>query len=303
MKYVIRIVPEIILAFLLTCQAHANIIIRFKPHITTHAQRLGDLLDISGDKTHLANIPLDSMPRSGQKITKNHIINWLKKKKRVHNYKWRGKTTAVIQQLTRTSGIDLLNKAQLALKSQLEQHNYLQIEISSKAKLQNSSLPLSSFTVQIQKEYPTAKKVCVRLRSGRHSIPVWFSVKAYQNVLVAQHHIKNRTIVHDNDFILKTRNIAGLKDIPYNRLPQTIWLKKSINTDQILTPGFLTDPPFVIKGQSVQVKIVNHGISITTEAIAQKDGFIGQKVTMKNTQTHKYFLAVITAPNQAEIPS
>lgn len=278
-------------------------ILRFKPQITTHAHHLSDLLVITDDKDHLAAIPLDSQPRVGERITKKQIFNWIKNKRNLNDYKWRGKKTAVIEQLTLTAGIDLRNKAQLALNSQLEKQEYSHVELTTKAKLKGSTLPLSAFTAQITNDYPTAKKVCVRLNSGKHSIPVWFNVKAYQEVLVAQHQIKNRTIVHEDDFILKKRNIAGLKDTPFNKLPPTVWLLKTINTNQILTQKQVTETPSVIKGQSVQVTVLNHGVSIITEAVAQKDGYIGQAIRMKNTLTNKYFVAVITAPSQAEITS
>ena len=248
-------------------------------------------------------IPLDSQPKAGQKITKQSIIHWIKSKKGSFNYKWKGKNTAVIQQLTRTTGIDLLNKAQSALKNHLEKQKYDSIVLTTKAHLKDSPLPLSAFTVLIPNEYPTAKQVCVRLNSGKHSIPVWFRVKAYQKVLVARYKIKNHTVVNAKDFILEKRNIAGLKETPYTQMPQTVWLKKSINSDRILTQKYLTDTPAVIKGQSVQVKVLNHGVSIITEAIAQHDGSIGQKIRVKNAQTNKYLVAVVTAPNQAEIPS
>ena len=299
MKFAIKI----IVAFFLAYQVNAQTIIRFKPNITTQAQRLGDLLIITDDSHHLANLPLDSKPRLGQRITKKQITEWLKNKTNLVTYKWRGKKTAVIRQLTLTAGVDLFNKAQLALKNNLEQQGYSPIELTSKAKLKGSILPLSAYTVEIIDHYPPAKKVCVRLNAGKHSIPVWFSVKAYQEVLVAQHPIKKRTEVHENDFILKKRNIAGLNDKPFTQMPQTTWLKKSINTNQILSPTFVAETPSVIKGKSVQVTVLSQGVSIVTEAIAQNDGHVGQKIRMKNLSTNKYFVAVVTAANQAEITS
>jgi flagella basal body P-ring formation protein FlgA len=299
MKFAIKI----LMAFFLVSQINAQTIMRFKPHITAEAKRLGDLVEISNDTTHLALINLDSQPRGGQRITKKQIMSWLKNKNIKVVYKWKGKKTAFIKQNTLTSGIDLVNKAQQALKNHLEKQEYSHIELISKTKLKGSALPLSAFTVEINNLYPIPKKVCVRLLAGTHSIPIWFTVKANKEVLVAQHQIKNRTEVHENDFIIQNRTIAGLKDEPLTQLPQATWIKKSINTNQILTTKFVTEMPSVIKGKPVQVTVSNHGVSILTEAIAQNDGYIGQKIRMKNSQTNKYFIAVVTATNQAEITS
>lgn len=288
---------------LLAYQAEAQTIIRFQPHISPQAQHLGDLLVITDDKNHLANTPLDSQPRDGQKITKKQITSWIKSKRGTFHYKWRGKNTAVIHQLIQTAGVDLLNKAQSTLKNQLEKEEYSHIELTTKTKLKSSSFPLSAFIAHTVIEYPITKQVCVRLKFGKHSIPVWFSVKAYQKILVAQHKIKNNTLVHEEDFILQERNIAGLKDKPFTKLPQTGWLKKSMNTNQILTQKHLTEPPAIIKGQVAQVNVLNHRVSIVITAIAQNNGYIGQTIRMKNPQTNKYFVAVITGLNQAEVPS
>lgn len=291
------------LIFLLPYKASAQIVMRFQPHITTHAHQLGDLLLITGDKDNLAKMPLDSQPRANQKITKLTIINWIKQKRGVFAYTWKGKKTATIYELTKTKGIDLLAKAQSSLKNQLEKQEYTHVELATKVKLKDSRFPLSAFKIQIPAEYPVAKHLCVRMSYKKQSIPVWFTVKAYQKVLVAQHKIKNQTTANDQDFILKTRNIAGLKDKPVNKLPQRMWLNKSINTNQILTQSHLSDIPEVIKGQKIQITVFNQGISIVTEAIALNNGSIGQSVQMKNPKTNKYFFAVITAVNQAEITS
>ncbi|MCL9682626.1 flagellar basal body P-ring formation chaperone FlgA [Legionella maioricensis] len=299
MKFVIKIIGALILAY----QANAQTILRFQTNITPNAQHLGDVLVITGDKNNLAKIPLDSHPGVGRKITKKQIIAWIKNKRSSFKYQWRGKKTAVIKQRTQTTGMDLINKARSELKNQLEKQEYSHVELTTKTKLKGSVFPLSAFKIQIPSEYPVAKQVCVRLNYEKHSIPVWFTVKAYQKVLVAKHQIKNRTIVREDDFILKEQSISGLKQMPLTKLLHPFWLKKSINAAQVLTQKYLIEIPSIIKGQSVQIKIVTHGVSIITEAIAQNDGDIGQTIRMKNPQTNKYFVAVVTAPNQAEIPS
>ncbi len=299
MNFAIKIIVALSLAY----QANAQTILRFQQHITPNAHHLGDLLIITGDKNNLANIPLDSHPEIGRKITKKQVITWVKNKRGSFQYQWRGKKIAVVKQRTQTTGMDLINRAQTELKSQLEKQEYSQIELTTKTKLKGSVFPLSAFKIQIPNQYPVAKQVCVRLNYGKHSIPVWFTVRAYQKVLVARHQIKKRTIVYEDDFIVKAHDISGLKQMPLTKLSHSFWLKKSINEHQVLTQKHVREIPSIIKGQSVQVKVVNHGVSIMTEAIAQNDGDIGQTIRMKNPQTNKYFVAVITAPNQAEIPS
>lgn len=293
----------IILTLLLTQQSNAQTTIRFQPNITPNVHYLGDVLLITHDKNNLAKLPLDSTPITGQQITKKQIMSWIKNKKGHFSYQWRGKKNAVVKQRIKTSGIDLLSKAQTELKNQLQAQDYSRIELISKTKLKGSAVPLSAFKAKISGQYPSAKRVCVRLNYNKRSIPIWFTVKAYKKVLVAKHKIKHHTALHADDFIIKERNIAGLKALPYSQLPSAMWLQKTINADQILTAKQLIATPAVTKGQKIQIKVVNRGISLTTEAIAQHDGYIGQTVRMKNVQTNKFFRAVVTSSNQAEISS
>lgn len=106
-----------------------------------------------------------------------------------------------------------------------------------------------------------------------------------------------------SDFILKNRDISGLRATPYTHLPKETWLKHAINSNQILTHNQLIRTPKVLKGQIVQIKLISQGITIITKAIAQKDGYIGEAVQMKNIKANTDFIATVTAQNQAEVSS
>lgn len=296
MKFVINLF--LVLAMV---QAQAKTLLRFQAHITPHAKYVGHLLLITPDTNNWSKITLDSQARNGDLITKKQIITWLQNKVGTFSYQWQGKNTALIHQITQSKAQDLLNKAQTALSRQLKQQAYEQVELSSKTILKDSDIALADFTVQLPKVYPTAKRVCVRLIYKKDSLPVWFAVKAYQSVLVAPQRIKSHTLIHRNNFLLKKRNIAGLKYPPVTRLSQNIWLKKSINKNHILTMEDLSPKPQIIQGQKVKVTLAQQGISILTEALAQSEGYTGQIIRMKNPRTNKYFTATVTGKNQAEI--
>lgn len=277
----------------------AQNILRFKAHISTDAKVLGDLL--LTDNPELSALPLDSAPRAHQRIEKEQIIAWIETHKGALSYQWKGKNSAVVQALTQSTGQELLDKAQAALRLDLETKHYESIEIKAKAIPNANTMPASAFEVLLPKHYPPASLVCVKLAYQNSILPIWFSVKAYQKVLVARQNIKAHTASTADDFVLKTRNITGLKSSPIGHLAKNIWLNKSINKHQILTTENLSPMPKVLKGQSVQIKIISEGISISTEAIAQQDGYVGQAVLMKNKSSNKPFNAIVTAANQAEV--
>lgn len=299
MKFVIKLMLPLSLVY----SAHAHMILRFQPHITAHAQRLADLVFISNDKQDWMNIPLDSQPTAGEYLSKDQVIQWLIQKNGSFEYQWKGKKTALIEQNTLTSGKQLLNKAQKALLQQLNKTYDAAVEPDSKTLPKDSEFSLADFHVELPVINPPTKHICVRLVREKRSIPIWFRVKVWQKVLVTPKKIKSRTLVQETDFVLKKRNIAGLKAKPLTHLPETHWLSKSLNKNQILTQDQLTQTPQVIKGEAVQIKVSTHGISITAKAIAQNDGYTGQIIQMKNPDTNKYFAARIIASNQAEITS
>lgn len=296
MKFVINLI--LLLAML---PAQAQTVLRFQAQISPQAKAVGDLLLITPDTQHWSKIKLDSQPADGARLNKQQVISWLQNKVGVFSYQWKGKNTAHIHIRVRSTAAELLNKAQHALAQQLKKDAYSQVVLNSKTLLKDSDIPLNNFSVQLPKGYPVAKRVCVHLNYKKRAIPVWFSVKAYQSVLVAQHKIKQHTLLHSKDVVMQRRNIAGLKNPPLSQLPTALWLTRSINKNQILSQDDLRNQPEVLQGQKVGVHVRQHGISIMLEALAQNDAYLGQTVRMQNPQTNKYFVATVTGKKQAEI--
>jgi flagella basal body P-ring formation protein FlgA len=296
MKFVINA-----LLLLMTMTTEAQVTLRFQSHITDEAKVLGDLLIIAPEEQKLAQLPLDSHPKAHTQLDKKQLMAWLQTQAKDLDYQWQGKNTAFIEPSAQTSGQALQDKAQAALIAQLNQYPWTHLEVITKAKPPTSSIALDRLQVQITNRYPPLKQIGVRLNDKNHSIPVWFKVKAYQKVLVAKQDLSSRTLISHLDFELQDRDIAGLKGKPYQELPQELWLTKGMKHQAILTEEEVSPRPQVLKGQSVHIKIISQGLSITTDAIAEQDGYLGQTIKMKNAQNKDYFTALITATNQAEV--
>ena len=296
MKFVVNL-----LLLLSVFPLQAETVLRFRTPITPEAKKLGDLLLITPDKHQWGKIMLDSKPRSGTKLNKQQVLTWLQRKVGDFSYQWKGKNSTTIRETACSKAKDLLITAQNALATQLKKQTYSQVKLSSTTKLKDSSIALANFKIQLPKGYPVAKRVCVRLHYQNRSIPIWFAVKAYQSVLVAKHAMRRHTLLRPADVVLKRRNIAGLNSAPLMQFPATAWLNKSISKQQILTQDLLGNPPEVMQGQKTKVLVQQHGIAITIEAIAQSNGIQGQSIRMKNPRTNKYFFAVVTGKNIAEI--
>lgn len=199
------------------------------------------------------------------------------------------------------SSSQFIATAQHALTMQLKKQSYTKLYIRPLSKHVVTKLSLAQVKIDIKDRYPPLKQTCVRLYDNQRSIPIWFKISAYQPVLVAKHRLKSRSIVNANDFILKNKDIAGLKNRPYQQLPAQTWLKKSLNAGTIVTEEHLILKPDVVSGQRVHVHIRSPGISIDTEAIAQHDSYQGTMVKLQHAHANKSFMARVVAPDHVEV--
>ncbi len=299
MKSVIKC--YLLLIFLLTSASHAQSILRFKSEINDKASRLGDLLIITQDKHHWSDLSLDSHPTPGVFITKATILDWMTQRLGHFNASWLGKSEIMVKQSTQSSRVLLLEKAQTALVEKLKTQ-YLHVEVTPLSQIKDSAYALDEFKTDVKLTFPTSKRVCVWLTPGNNArLAVWFTVKAFAQVLVAKRDMRYDTLIKNDYFSLKERDIAGLNAVPARVLPQSVWLKTSIARNRILLTSQLKEPPLVIHGQHLNVITHNHGITITMDAIALADGYAGEIITVKNPLNQKTFVAKISGIQQAEM--
>lgn len=294
-----------ILIILLCNVAHAQTILRFQPEVSPQAKRLGDILQIENDEQHWAELPLQSNPSSGELIQKETIIHWMHKQIGPFRANWRGKTRIQVHQATQSTAPSLIAKAKTALLNQLNHaHKYTHVQIEPISTPKDSTYPLDELQPTLNLHYPVARRVCVWLthpNQKSHQMAIWFKVRAYASVVVAKHAVRYHTPLNNADFSREERNIAGLGAEPVRVVPNQGWLTSSLAKGAILLSDHIQEPPLVIQGQPVNVTVHHGAITITMQAIAVKDGYVGQTTTVKNPLNQKTFDVRITGYQQAEI--
>lgn len=298
MKFVIN--PMIIILILFHGICHAETVLRFKTKITTDANRLGDLLLIKEDKEKWSDLPLSSQPTADEWVTKDKILDWMTQRLGKFTSSWKGKTRVRVTQSAQTSGQALQDKAKALLISKLHAQ-YQRLVIEPLSKVKSSTIPLDSFTAKTNLRFPIAKRVCVWLNNGKQHIPVWFRVRAYAHVWVANHNMSYNTPIIKTAFSWKERNIAGLISPPAQRLPDNAWLQSTLEANKILLANQTKEAPVIIHGQTVKVHFHSNQISLVMDAIALADGSIGQTIRVKNIRNHKSFDAKVTGILQTEV--
>lgn len=287
--------------FILNAACHAQPVLRFQSEITDKASRLGDLLIIEQDEYHWSDLSLDSHPISGNTITKTAILDWMMQRLGHFDSTWLGKTEALIKKSTQSSEKMLVETARAALIEKLKTR-YSRVDVTPLSHPKDRNYALDTFNIDVHLTYPTTKRVCVWLTHGeRTRIPVWFNVKAYARVFVANRNLRYNTAIQDHAFSLKERNIAGLNAAPVKSLSQPAWLKTSLPRHSVLLKTQLKEAPMVVKGQRINVTTHNHGITIAMDAIAMANGYSGDSITVKNSLNQKTFVAKISGFQQAEM--
>ena len=298
MKFVIKLCLLLSLINL----AQAQVVLRFHEKINAQATTLGDVIRIEGDNQHWSQLKLDSRPQAGESLSREQIIQWMSARLGHFDWQWRGKTQTTIRQTLQSSEQALLEKAQQVLMQELSKA-YSRVELKVLSHPKGSEYPIGSFHTRVKIISPTAKRVCVWLSNDHQELAVWFSVNAYQRVLVANQNKAYHTQAHADDFSWQERNVAGLSNQPCIRLPEKAWLTTTLQRNQILLTNQISEAPQIRQGEKVQVNIYNHGITSATEAFALSDGYVGQMIGMKNPANQKTFVAKVSGNQQVEIRS
>ena len=301
MKSVIK--RFLILLMLTNSLCQAEVVLRFQSEIDDKATRLGDILVIENDKQDWSSLPLDSHPPPGSTLSKDTLLDWIMLHTGHINATWQGKTQTQVKQSRQSSGTQLMEKAKLALMEQLRTH-YLRVEVTPLSRLNDSAYALTDYKTDVKLTVPTSKRVCVWLtRNNSSRIAVWFNIKAYAKVMVANREVRYNTPLQNDAFALKERNIAGLNSSPVHKIPQSSWLKSSIEPSTILLESHIKKAPLVVQGQHINIAVHNHSITVVMDAIALADGYLGETITVKNPINQKTFVARISGFQQAEITS
>lgn len=283
----------------------AEVILRFQSEIHDDASRLGDIVFIENDQAQWADLPLQSHPKPGEIITKDSVLEWIKPTAPHLQITWQGKTKTHVHRSIRSSGNLLISKAETAIRKQIAS-NYQQLTITPISATHDTEYAIDTFTTSFKSHYPIAKRVCVWLTPQQHPeqrIAVWFKIKAYKTVWVAKHHLHENEPLLPKHFFAKRMDIAGLKSQPVESIPTQALLKSSIDSHQILLKHHIKQRPLVLSGQPVKVTAHHASITITMEAIALEEGYLGQTISVKNPKNQETFVVRISGFQKAEITS
>jgi len=131
------------------------------------------------------------------------------------------------------------------------------------------------------------------------TVPVWLTVKAYAPVLVAKRAIKPREKMEPRSFGVEQRDVAELGNVAL-ALESDLIDKRArtfIPSGAIVRIKDLERNPAVLAEEMVDVRVLAGPIFIETQAVAEQDGYIGDRVRVRNPTTASIFTARVVGDN------
>jgi len=129
------------------------------------------------------------------------------------------------------------------------------------------------------------------------SLPVWFSVSAYRPTAVIVRELERHHSLAATDIRVEDRDVAGLaaEPVSLDSTFQTLRTRHALSVGRIILASDVDTKPLVQRNQQIQVRVKSGGVVIETSGIAMGEGHIGDRVTVRNPDSSKTYLAQVVA--------
>lgn len=135
------------------------------------------------------------------------------------------------------------------------------------------------------------------------SLHVPLELKAYENVVIASQPILRGQILTAGNVTEEEREVTRLSKGYFAEAKLTLGsiAKRSIATNRVIQPQFLSSPKLVNKGERITIKAVGLGLSIKATGVALTEGSLGDIIQVRNSKTERIVEGRISAPGQVII--
>ncbi len=151
-----------------------------------------------------------------------------------------------------------------------------------------------------------SRRMCVwltlqRTDQTRATIPLWFSVKAYQPVFVALHTRSPRQRLRSADVTVEEHDIAPLSAAPLSGHADidTLRARHVLSMNHVILRDDVEPLPPIVRGEDVAVQVRYGSVQIQTSALALQDGQLGRSVKLQNPTSNSTFMAQVIGDKKA----
>ena len=163
-------------------------------------------------------------------------------------------------------------------------------------------------SARLAEGWAPARRMCVWIDveaggRGYRSVPVWFTVKAQQPVLVARHSVRAGESLRAENLETAWVDIATLRSPP---LPATaaltgLRLKRAVEAGEPLLIAAVEARPAVQRNQAVDVQLALGAIRLQLAGIALRDARLGESIKVRNPVTNEQFVALVVSEGTVRV--
>jgi flagella basal body P-ring formation protein FlgA len=275
---------------------------------------LADVARVAGeahDAATLAGLEIGRAPLPGywSDVTRAQIAARLERSGVHATIEWRGAETVRVATLGRAfSGGTVAAFAEAALRADLQGYSRFEIELVEPPR----DLVLPAGTVELRAveadpPWPakrTAVWVDVLVDGARHrSLPVWFRVSAWTEVLTVAEAIERHHVIGADDLRRATLDVAALGAAPLRDAADAIGLRlrRALAAGAALASADLEPAPAVQQGAAVEVLAQSGRVSLRVKAVALADADVDQRVAVRSPSSGARYVVTVVGPGAARV--
>jgi len=141
------------------------------------------------------------------------------------------------------------------------------------------------------------------LGRDRHGALLWFRVAGYALAVVAARPLPAGTPLASGDGALLERDIVGGGCSPIGD-PRALTGKRArrfLQAGELICDSLLEAVPAVARGEEVTLSYTGRSFTLTARGIAQADGLLGKRVTVRNVSSGEVFAATVTGKGEVSV--
>lgn len=141
------------------------------------------------------------------------------------------------------------------------------------------------------------------LGRDRHGALLWFRVAGYALTVVAARPLPAGTPLASGDGALLERDIVGGGCSPIGD-PRALTGKRArrfLQAGEMVCDSLLEAVPAVARGEEVTLSYTGRSFTLTARGIAQADGLLGKRVTVRNVSSGEVFAATVTGKGEVSV--
>lgn len=141
------------------------------------------------------------------------------------------------------------------------------------------------------------------LGRDRHGALLWFNVAGYGQAVVAARPLSAGTSLDSGDGALVEHDIMGISCDPV-RDPRALIAKRAkrfFQPGEIICDNLLEPLPAVTRGEAVALLYIGKNFTLAAKAIAQTDGTVGKRVSVRNVSSGEVFAATVTGKGEVSV--